>query len=58
MNAESLNKTGKPLRSTQPRILQSGEIVHELSNDGIRLWDSLVKKGYATKLGEKNYVFN
>ncbi len=57
MNEESIKKTGKPLRSTQQRTLNSGEIVHELSKDGIRLWDSLVKNGYAEKLGEKNYVF-
>lgn len=57
MNRESLKKTGKPLRSTQPRELSTGEIVHELSSDGIRLWNSLVRKGYAKKLGEKNYVF-
>jgi len=57
MNVESIKKTGKPLRSTQQRILSSGEVVHELSKDGVSLWDSFVKKGYAEKLGDKNYVF-
>lgn len=57
MNRESLQKTKKPLRSTRPRKLLSGEVVHELSSDGIRLWDSLVSKGLAKKLGEKDYVF-
>lgn len=56
MNQESLKKTKKPLRSTLPRRLTSGEEVHELSNDGQRLWDSLVRKGLATKIGEKLYV--
>ena len=58
MNELSLKKTHKPLRSTQPRVLSNGEIVHELSAQGIRLWDSLVKNGYATKISEKNYIFN
>ena len=57
MNQESLHKTKKPLRSTRPRKLSSGKVVHELSSDGIRLWDSLVSKGLAKKLGEKDYVF-
>ena len=57
MNEESIKKTGKPLRSTQERILINGERVHELSKDGISLWDSFVKKGYAIKNGEKNYSF-
>lgn len=57
MNDESIRKTKHPLRSTRPRKLISGEIVHELSPDGIRLWDSLVSKGLAIKLGEKDYVF-
>jgi len=57
LNNESIKKTGNPLRSTQPRKLIGGEIVHELSPDGIALWDSFVRKGYAKKLGEKNYVF-
>ncbi len=57
MNAASIAATGKPLRSTQPRTLGTGEVVHELSSDGIALWDSFVVKGLAEKLGEKNYVF-
>lgn len=57
MNNESLKKTKKPLRSTQPRVLSSGETVHELSKDGIAFWDSLVEKGYADKIGDKNYKF-
>lgn len=55
MNIESLKQTGKPLRSTQPRKLVSGDVVHELSEDGIALWDSFVKDGIAEKLGEKDY---
>jgi hypothetical protein len=57
MNFESIKKTGKPLRSTQQRVLSNGEVVHELSKYGIALWDSLVKKGYAEKVGNKNYIF-
>ncbi len=57
MNNLSMKKTGYPLRSTQPRKLLSGQIVHELSIDGIRLWDSLVRKGLAVKLSDKNYKF-
>ena len=57
MNELSIKKTGKPLRSTQPRKLNTGAIVHELSDLGIKLWDSLVKKGLAKKISNKNYVF-
>jgi len=57
MNDESLKATGKPLRSTQQRTLSNGEVVHELSLNAIKLWDSLVRGGYAEKLGEKNYRF-
>lgn len=57
MNTESKQKTKKPLRSTQPRKLSNGEIVHELSSDGIALWDSFVAKGLAVKHSEKNYSF-
>lgn len=57
MNKLSLNDTGNPLRSTQPRTLHTGEVVHELSNDAIALWDSFVEKGIAEKLGYKNYRF-
>lgn len=57
INKESLKKTGMPLRSTRPRTLSSGEVVHELSPDGIALWDGLVRKGLAVKNGEKDYVF-
>ena len=56
-NEESWNKTGKPLRSTRARTLLTGETLTELSADGVRLWDSFVKKGYAEKLGEKDYRF-
>lgn len=57
MNQESLARTGKPLRSTQPRKLSTGEVVHELSPDAIALWESFVSKGLAEKHGEKNYSF-
>lgn len=57
INKDSMKKTGFPLRSTRPRTLSSGEVVHELSSDGIALWDGLVRKGLAVKLGEKDYVF-
>lgn len=57
INEESKRKTNKPLRSTQPRTLIDGEVVHELSNDAIALWDSFVQKGLAKKLGDKNYIF-
>ena len=57
MNAESLKKTGKPLKSTRPRELHTGEIVHELTPDAIAMWDSFVNKGMAIKTGEKLYHF-
>ena len=57
MNDESLKATGKPLRSTQQRTLNNGEEVHELTQNAIKLWDSLVRDGFAEKLGEKNYRF-
>ncbi len=57
MNEKSKQKTGNPLKSTQPRKLSTGEVVHELSSNGIALWDSFVKQGLAVKLGNKNYVF-
>ncbi len=57
INQESLKKTKRPLRSTQPRILTSGQTVHELSADGVALWDSFVAKGLAEKRGEKDYIF-
>jgi predicted transcriptional regulator len=57
MNAESIKETGNPLRSTQERTLITGEKVHEISQEGIKLWESLVKKGFAEKLGDKNYQF-
>ena len=57
MNKMSLKNTGKPLHSTQERKLSNGQIVHELSEDGIALWDSLVRDGYAKKVSDKNYVF-
>jgi hypothetical protein len=57
MNERSKQKTGKKLRSSQPRKLFTGEIVHELSKDSVALWDSFVKRGLAKKIGEKNYVF-
>lgn len=56
MNEKSKQKTGIPLRSTQQRILSNGKIVHELSKDGISLWDSFVNKGLARKISEKNYI--
>ena len=57
INDESIKNTGNPLRSTQERVLNNGESVHELSILGIKLWDSLVRKGYAKKISLKNYIF-
>lgn len=57
MNQRSIEATGKPLRSTQPRTLKSGETVFELSDAGKKLWDSLVKQGVAKKLKDKTYEF-
>ena len=57
MNDLSIQKTGNLLRSTQERKLSNGEKVHELSDLGKKLWDSLVKKGLANKISDKNYVF-
>ncbi len=57
INKRSQQKTGKNLRSTQPKKLLSGEIVHELSEAGVLFWDSLVSRGLAKKINEKNYIF-
>lgn len=57
MNRESLEKTGNPLRSTAPRTLSDGRVVHELSPDAVGLWDSLVKGGVAEKTGDRAYQF-
>lgn len=57
MNEKSKKKTSNPLKSTQPRVLSTGEEVHELSKEGIIFWDSLVNKGLAKKLGHKSYLF-
>jgi hypothetical protein len=57
MNAESVAKTGKPLRSSPPRTLMTGETITELSPEGVALWESLVRKGLAKKTGEKQYIF-
>ena len=57
MNEASIKATGNPLRSTQQRTLSNGEVVHELTPNAIKLWDSLVRDGFAEKLGEKNYRF-
>jgi predicted GNAT family acetyltransferase len=58
MNILSKHKTGNPIKSTQPRILSDGTIVHELSDDAIALWEYFVKKGIAKKIADKNYQFN
>lgn len=57
MNQRSIDSTGKPLRSTQPRTLKSGKTVFELSEAGKKLWDSLSKKGMARQLENKTYQF-
>lgn len=57
MNKRSIDATGNPLRSTQPRTLQTGETVFELSEAGRKLWDSLAKKGMARKLADETYKF-
>lgn len=47
MNNESIEKTGKPLKSSD-----------NLSNsNGKPFWEKLVLKGYAEKTGENNYKF-
>lgn len=56
-NQLSIAKTGFPLRSTRPRLRDGKEVI-ELSDLGQKLWDSLVKKGYAIKLSNKNYKFS
>lgn len=58
MNLQSIQKTGKPLRSTQPRKLSNGTKVFELSDLGKKLWDSLTQKGLATKNKNGTYQFN
>ena len=52
INKLSLDSTGEPLRSTQPRKLLQGMEVFELSDAGRYLWDSLVKKGLAQATGQ------
>ena len=58
MNDLSKSNTNHPLKSTQPRKLSNGEVVHELSNDAQLLWDSFVRKGLVKKISDKNYTFN
>ncbi len=57
LNQESVQRTGKPLRSTPPRQLQDGRTVHEFTPAATALWDSLARKGVAEKVGD-NYVMN
>ena len=57
INLKSIEKTGKPLRSTQLRKLSSGIEVFELSYLGHKLWDSLTKKGLAVKNKNGTYEF-
>ena len=52
LNQLSLKATGKPLRSTQERTLMNGQQVLELSGQGRGLWDSLVGKGMAERVGD------
>lgn len=56
-NNESIRRTGNPLRSSPPRTLSTGQTIIELSDDGVALWDSFVRKGLAEKIGYKNYRF-
>jgi hypothetical protein len=58
MNLKSIEATGKPLRSTQPRTLNNGTEVFELSDLGHKLWDSLVRNNLAVKKENGTYVFN
>lgn len=53
MNDESVKETGKTLQSIKP----DDDGIIELSPDGKRLWDSLVTKGLAKKIGRSRYRF-
>lgn len=57
INLKSIEKTGKPLRSTQPKKLSSGIEVFELSYLGHKLWYSLTKKGLAVRNKNGTYEF-
>lgn len=53
INDESKSKTGKTLQSIKPD--KQGNI--ELSSDGKRFWESLVKNGFAKKIKTNRYRF-
>lgn len=56
-NQLSIEKTGQPLKSSPSRKIYDGSMVTELTDDGVKLWESFVAKGYAEKLGDKQYRF-
>lgn len=49
VNELSIRDTAKPMQSTRPRTLLSGQTVFELSDAAKGLWDSLVREGSAEK---------
>ena len=58
INAESLAETGKPLKSSPlTRNLKNGKTLSQLSGAAKGLWESLVKKGEATKNIDGTYQF-
>lgn len=57
LNAQSIMKTGRPLRSTRLKHLREGEETISLSGFGQKLWESLVRKRYAQKTAFKQYEF-
>jgi hypothetical protein len=56
INRESIQKTGKPLRSMRPRKVL-GRTVTILSWEAEKMWDNFVLKGLAKKIGDKDYIF-
>jgi hypothetical protein len=56
VNQQSIEGTGNPLRSTQPRT-RNGESVLEIAAPARALWESLVKSGKASKTDNGTFAF-
>lgn len=57
MNKASIKATGNSLQSSRPRYLRDGKKLIELTDLGVKLWESFVEKGLAIKTGERQYNF-
>lgn len=56
MNELSIRHDGNPLRSSRMVKVREEELI-QLSNEGVCLWNSFVRKGLAIKNGHKDYEF-